>query len=63
MHWFKRGFETVLTGSSPLMVEWADSPEGKAGQGGYDFGMDEAERYLKKKEPDQSLQTAPIPAG
>ena len=63
LHWFKRGFDTVLTGSAPLMVEWADSPEGKASQRGYDFGMDEAERYLKKKEPNQSLQTTSIPAG
>lgn len=60
LHWFKRGFETVLKGNSPLMIEWLDSPEGKAGQSGYDLGMDEAARYVKKK-PQQSLQTAPIP--
>lgn len=62
IHWFKRGFETVLTGMSPLMVEWKESLEGKAGQRGYDFGMDEAEIYLKKKrEPNQSLRTTRIP--
>jgi hypothetical protein len=62
LYWFKRGFETALIGISPLMIEWKDSPEGKAGQRGYDFGMDEAERYLKKKkDSNRSLQTTPIP--
>lgn len=62
LHWFKRGFDTILTDTSPLMVEWQNSPEGKAGRRGYDFGMDEAAIYLKKKKvPNQSLQTTPIP--
>ncbi|PKN19338.1 MAG: hypothetical protein CVU71_07460 [Deltaproteobacteria bacterium HGW-Deltaproteobacteria-6] len=62
LHWFKVGFHTVLNGASPLMIEWQNSPEGKAGRRGYDFGMDEAEKYLKeKKEPRQLLQTMPIP--
>jgi hypothetical protein len=62
LHWFVRGFEAVLTGRAPMVVEWKDSPEGKAGQKGYDFGMDEAERYLKLKEkPDNSIIIAPIP--
>ncbi len=55
LNWFKRGFETVLKGHSPLMIEWLDSPEEKAGQIGYDLGMDEAGRYLNK-EPESSLQ-------
>lgn len=50
LKWFKRGFETVLQGNPPLMIEWLDSPEGRAGRSGYDSGMDEAERYLKGKE-------------
>jgi hypothetical protein len=55
IHWFERGFNTVLTGKTPLMIEWKNSLEGKAGQRGYDFGMNEAERYLKKqKETNQS---------
>jgi hypothetical protein len=62
LHWFKRGFETVLTGKPPLMIEWDVTPEARAGRRGYDFGMDEAERFLKnEKEPNQSLQTTPIP--
>lgn len=60
LNWFKRGFETVLKGHSPLMIEWLDSPEGKAGQIGYDLGMDEAGRHLNK-EPESSLQSVPIP--
>jgi hypothetical protein len=62
LHWFKRGFETVLAGRSPLMIEWDVTPEARAGQSGYDFGMDEAARYLKVgKKTDQPQQSAPIP--
>jgi len=62
LHWFKRGFESVLAGKPPLMIEWAATPEAIAGRRGYDFGMDEAEKYLKKsKELQQLPQTVPIP--
>jgi hypothetical protein len=64
LHWFKRGLETLFAGTPSLMITWDITPEGKAGREGYDFGMDEAERYLKKeKNPSRSLQTAPIPLG
>lgn len=58
LHWFKRGFETALNGSAPLIIEWQDSAEGRAGQRGYDFGRDEADRY-RKKEPYQPRQRTP----
>ncbi len=62
LHWFKRGFETILAGQSPLLIEWANTPEAEAGRKGYDFGMDEAERYTRKeKGPQPSLQTTVIP--
>ena len=63
LRWFKRGFDTILTGRQPLMVEWNTAPEAKAGRRGYDFGMDEAKRYLEKPGPRQPLQTIPIPPG
>jgi hypothetical protein len=64
LHWFKRGFKTVLAGRQPLRIEWDVTPAAKAGRRGYDFGMDEAERYLKNgKEPNQPLLTTPIPPG
>ena len=62
LHWFKRGFEIVLGGKPPLMIEWAATPEAMAGRRGYDFGMNEAEKFLKKsKEIQQLPQTIPIP--
>jgi hypothetical protein len=64
LHWFQRGFETVLAGREPLRIEWDITPAAKAGRRGYDFGMDEAERYLKKTTaPSQLPQTVPIPPG
>jgi hypothetical protein len=64
LHWFKRGFEITLAGKPPLMIEWDVTPQAKAGRRGYDFGTDEAARYLKRdKSADQSVQTAPIPPG
>jgi len=60
LHWFKRGFDTVLAGDPPLMIEWDITAKGRAGRRGYDFGMDEAERFMKKKAPKQSLQTTAI---
>ena len=48
LYWFKRGFETVLTGKPPLMIEWDETTEGIAGQMGYTSGMNEGERFMKK---------------
>lgn len=57
LHWFERGLETVLSGKQPIMVEWQDSPAGRAGQQGYDIGMQEGESFLKdRKGHDQPLQ-------
>lgn len=62
LRWFKRGFETVLAGDPPLMIDWQDTPEGRAGRSGYDFGMGEAARYQKTKNgPGPSLHTISIP--
>ena len=61
LRWFKRGFDTVLAGDPPLMIEWNTTAKGRAGRSGYDFGMDEAERFLKHKLPDRSPHTVPIP--
>jgi hypothetical protein len=62
LNWFKRGFETVLKGKPPLMVEWGVTSVAYAGRDGYDFGMDEAERYLKKeKGSSRSLNVVPLP--
>ena len=64
LHWFKRGFEITLNGKPPLMIEWDVTAQAKAGRRGYDFGTDEAARYLKQgKAAGQSVQTAPIPPG
>ena len=63
LHWFKRGFDTVLAGEPPLMIEWDSTPKAMAGRRGYDFGMDEAERFLKRKAPGQAPYTVPIPPG
>jgi len=63
LHWFKRGFDTVLAGEPPLMIEWDSTPRARAGRRGYDFGMDEAERFLKRKAPGQAPYTVPIPPG
>ncbi len=49
LHWFKRGFETVLSGKAPMMITWEDSLRGRAGREGYDLGMEEAEKYLKNR--------------
>jgi len=49
LHWFKRGFETVLSGKAPMMISWEDSLRGRAGRDGYDLGMEEAEKYLKNR--------------
>jgi hypothetical protein len=62
LNWFKRGFDTVIKGKPPLMVEWGVTAVANAGREGYDFGMDEAKRYLKKeKGSNRSLQIVPIP--
>ena len=62
--WFQRGFRTVLTGAQPLMIEWRDSPEGRAGQRGYDLGMDEGVRYSKmEKTAGRPPYTVPILPG
>jgi len=61
LKWFKRGFDTVLSGSSPLMIEWDTTAKGRAGQRGYDLGMGEAEKFMQKKASSQSLQTTSIP--
>jgi len=61
LHWFERGFETVLLGKQPMHVEWQQSAEGQAGQQGYDIGMQEGETYLKdRKAPDQQLRVTRI---
>ena len=58
LHWFQQGFETALSGQAPLMIEWQQTPEGEAGQKGYDRGLDEGEGYMKDpKSSDQSQQT------
>jgi ribosome modulation factor len=62
LRWFKRGFETGLAGKQPLMIEWQETPEGRAGQRGYDSGMDEGAKYREtRKASSQSVRTAPIP--
>jgi hypothetical protein len=62
INWFARGFETVLKGKPPLMIEWGINATASAGRKGYDFGMDEAERYLKKeKGSTRTLHVVPIP--
>lgn len=62
LYWFKRGFEAVIAGKPPLMVEWGDTTAAAAGRKGYDSGMAEADRYLKKdKAQRQSVQVIPIP--
>ena len=61
LKWFKRGFDTVVSGSSPLMLEWDTTAKGRAGRHGYDLGMEEAERFLRKKEPGKTPRTIPIP--
>jgi len=61
LHWFVRGVETVLQGKQPIHVEWQQSPEGQAGQQGYDIGMQEGETCLKdRKAPDQQLRVTRI---
>lgn len=62
LYWFKRGFEAVIAGKPPLMVEWGNTPAAAAGRKGYDYGIEEADRYLKKDKGErESLQTFPIP--
>jgi hypothetical protein len=61
LQWFKRGFDTVLSGSSPLMIEWNTTAEARAGRHGYDFGMEEAERFLREKASGQAPRIIPIP--
>jgi hypothetical protein len=62
LNWFKRGFGTVLKGKPPLMIEWGVTAAANAGREGYDFGIDEAERYLKKeKGSSRSLHVVLIP--
>ena len=61
LHWFRRGFDTVLAGHPPLMIEWDTTPKARAGRQGYDFGMDEAGRYKKGKRPAQGPHKVPIP--
>lgn len=61
LKWFKRGFDTIVSGASPLMLEWDTTAKGRAGRHGYDLGMEEAERFLRKKEPGKTPRTIPIP--
>ena len=57
LHWFQRGFEGVIAGEAPLMIEWQDTPQGDAGQKGYEIGLDEGEAYMKnQKSPNPSPQ-------
>lgn len=64
LHWFKRGFENGLAGRPPLMIEWDTTSEARAGRKGYDFGMAEAESFLKNgKQSNRSLTTTLIPPG
>jgi len=60
IRWFKRGFETILSGAPPLMIEWDTTPEAAAGRAGYDSGMDEAKRYLKKMDPGSKVLRATL---
>jgi hypothetical protein len=60
LKWFKRGFDRVVSGASPLMLEWDTTAQGRAGRHGYDLGMEEAERFLRKKEPGKTPRTIPI---
>lgn len=63
LDWFKRGFETVLAGKPPLLIEWDFTPEGRAGRSGYDLGISEAEKLLKNgKTSGQMPRTTRIPA-
>ena len=59
--WFKRGLETGLAGDPPLMIEWQGTPEGRAGQRGYDLGQEEGRRFREDKKSPRGLQTVPIP--
>ncbi len=61
LKWFKRGFDTVLSGTSPLRIEWDTTAKGQAGRHGYDFGMEEAEIFLREKASGQAPRTIPIP--
>lgn len=63
LHWFRRGFDTVLAGDPPLMIEWDTTPKARAGRHGYDFGMEEAERFMKRKLPAQRPHAVRIPPG
>ena len=47
LHWFGKGVETGHAGSEPLMIEWMDTPEGRAGRCGYDAGLEEGGRIRK----------------
>lgn len=47
LDWFKKGVGTAYAGREPLMVEWMDTPEGRAGRCGYDAGLEEGERIRK----------------
>lgn len=63
LHWFKRGFETGLAGKAPLMIDWTDTPEGKAGRQGYDFGLEQGAALREQKTPGPSSGTVLIPPG
>ena len=57
LEWFKKGVETVLSEGPPLDIEWQQSPEGQAGQNGYETGLQEGEKCLKEiKNPGQPLR-------
>ena len=60
LKWFKRGFDTVVSGSHPLMLEWNTTAKGRAGRHGYDLGMEEAEKFLREKPSGQAPRTIPI---
>ena len=61
LHWFKRGFDGVLAGEPPLMIEWDSTAKGRAGRSGYDFGIDEARRFLKRKPSVPGQYVVPFP--
>jgi len=61
LKWFKRGFDTIVSGASPLMLEWDTTAKGRAGRHGYDLGMEEAEIFLREKASGQAPRAIPIP--
>ncbi|AMV73287.1 hypothetical protein JCM30471_16890 [Desulfuromonas carbonis] len=60
LHWFQRGFETALRNEAPLLVEWQNTPQGQAGQDGYELGLEKGERFRARRSGTER-QTVPIP--